>query len=445
MAAAPMPASPAVRIVLDPGDTKGCAELVGGLHCLGAGRVVCHATHTGRGAGGLALELLVGLGKRFDAARTERVRGREWQLAEIWTAAERTHNLFVLRAHLLGASQWDRLIRLTGGCGTALWLIVHEARVRDRHAAALHGVADQEQLTLEEFASRWHTPSVGAVQPLQDRFPEVPSVDFPTFRAACRKLLDAASFQRVDELYNQTFSAARDWVRDHVSDWTIPSHPVHPVDSIDTDAVATLLQRLTVTSSSPSETLVRLRGAQAGLFLHGILVPLDLSAHSMIGTMDLRATLSPAMATRLRGLCTPEWTAAAALALIAEPRIGELAALDLCHIAPDAAQVTVGALRDLHVPDYARSLILAQVLQRRRQGAGMDAPLFVDKSASQRCTETALTILVGSVATKTAMGSLHRGAGFLAGPSSLGAAWLARRGLKVTRIDDPYPWLLASS
>lgn len=256
-----------------------------------------------------------------------------------------------------------------------------------------------------------------------------------------------ASFQRVDELYNQTFSAARDWVRNHVSDWTVPSRPVDsiPVDSIDTDAVAALLQRLTVTSSSPSETLVRLRGAQAGLFLHGILVTLDLSARSMIGTIDLRATLSPAMATRLRGLCTPEWTAAAALALLAEPRIGELAALDLCHIAPDAAQVTVGALRDLHVPDYARSLILAQVLQRRRQGAGMDAPLFVDKSASQRCTETALTILVGSVATKTAMGSLHRGAGFLTGPSSLGAACLARRGLKVTRIDDPYPWSLASS
>jgi hypothetical protein len=441
-----MPASPAVHIVLDPGDTKGCAELVGGLHCLAAGRVVCHATHTGRGAGSLGLELLVGLGKRFDAARTERIHGREWQLAEIWTAAERTRDLFILRAHLLGSSQWERLICLAGGCGTALWLIVHQAQVRDRHAAALHGVADHEQLTLEEFASRWHTPSPGAAQPLQDQFPEVPSADFPTFRAACRKLLDAASFQRVDELYNQTFSAARDWVRDHVSDWTVPSRPV---DSIDTDAVAALLQRLTVTSSSPSETLVRLRGAQAGLFLHGILVTLDLSARSMIGTIDLRATLSPAMATRLRGLCTPEWTAAAALALLAEPRIGELAALDLRHIAPDAAQVTVGAVRDLHVPDYARSLILAQVLQRRRQGADMDAPLFVDKSASQRCTETALTMLVGSVATKTAMGSLmgslHRGARFLAGPSSLGAAWLARRGLTVTRIDDPYPWSLASS
>jgi hypothetical protein len=150
------------------------------------------------------------------------------------------------------------------------------------------------------------------------------------------------------------------------------------------------------------------------------------------------------MATRLRGLCTPEWTAVAALALLAEPHIVELAALDLRHVASDASQVTVGGMRDLHVPDYARSLILAQLLQRRRQGAGIDAPLFVDKSTSQRCSGTALATLISSVAAKTGMGSLQRGTGFPARDGSIGAAWLARRGLKATRIDDPYPWSLAS-
>ena len=67
----------------------------------------------------------------------------------------------------------------------------------------------------------------------------------------------------------------------------------------------------------------------------------------MIGSIDLRATLSATMATRLRGLCTPEWTAVAALALLAEPHIAELAALDLRHVASDASQVTVGGMRDL--------------------------------------------------------------------------------------------------
>jgi hypothetical protein len=433
-----MPASPAVRIVLDPGDTKGCAELVGGLHSLAAGRVVCQATHTGRGAGGLGLELLIGLGKRFDAARTERVHGRQWQLAELWMAAERTRELFILRAHRLGPGQWERLIGLAASCGITLWLIVHQAQLRDRHAAAVQPIAHQ-QLTLEQFAARWPSPPAAAAQ--SDWFPEVPSTDFPTFRAACRKLLDQASFDLVDERYNQAFSAARSWLRDHTSDWRVASHPL---DSVDVDAVAALLQRLTVTSSSPSETLVRLRGAQAGLFLHGVLVTLDLSARSMLGSMELRATLSPAMATRLRGLCTPEWTAAAALALLAEPGGGELAAMDLGHITPDAAQVTVGSLRELQVPAYARSLLLAQVLQRRRQGADIDAPLFADPTG-QRCSPTDLSMLVDTVATKVAIGSLHQGAGFLAGPSSLGAAWLARRGLTVTRIDDPYPWSLASS
>ena len=109
-----------------------------------------------------------------------------------------------------------------------------------------------------------------------------------------------------------------------------------------------------------------------------------------------------------------------------------------------AVPLAIGGMRDLHVPDYARSLILAQLLQRRRQGAGIDAPLFVDKSTSQRCSGTALTTLISSVASKTGMGSLQRGTGFLPRHGSLGAAWLARRGLKATRIDDPYPWSLAS-
>jgi hypothetical protein len=438
-----MPPNPRIHVVLDPDDTRRCVELVAGLHNVAAGRVVCHATRgtSGRGLGGLSLELLVALGKRFDAARLERVHARRgWELVELWTAAEGTRDLLVLRAHLLHPSQWDRLIRLADRCRAALWLIVHEPRVRARHAGVLQARPHHRQLTMDEFATRWHAPTVVAAQPPADEFPEVPSADFPTFRAACRQLLDTASFQRVDQLYNQTLRAAREWVRDRPIDWYAET----PSDAIDTDAVAALLQRLTVASTSPSETLVRLRAAQAGLFLHGILLTLDLSSRSMIGPTDLRATLSPTVATRLRGLCTPEWTAATALALLADPHARALGALDLRDVAPDASQVTIGRLKRLHVPTYARSLILVQLLQRHREGASVDAPLFVDKTRTQRHDHAAMAALVSSVAAKLGISPPRLGIEHRPQGKGLGAAWLARRGLTVTRIDDPYPWSLAS-
>ena len=438
-----MPPNLDIHVVLDPDDTRRCAELVAGLHCIEAGRVVCHATPGTNGIGGLGLELLIALGKRFDAARVEHVDHRRgWELAELWTAAERTQHLFILRAHLLHPSQWDRLIRLADGCGASLWLIVHESQVRARHTAVLQATPDHQLLTLEQFATRWETPTRVTVQPPTSEFPEVPSADFPTFRAACRQLLDRASFQQVDQLYEQTRRAARAWIRDLASDWY--QGTASDVLDIDIDAVAVLLQRLTVASSSPCETLVRLRGAQAGLFRHGILLTLDLTSRAMIGLADLRATLSPTVATRLRGLCTPEWTAATALALLAEPHAGELEDLDLGAVAPDASQVTIGGLKHLHVPTYARSLILVQLLQRQHQGAAVDAPLFVDKTGTQRSDLRPLARLVSSIAAKIGISPPRLTTEYRLLPESLGSAWLARRGLTVTRIDDPYPWSLAS-
>jgi hypothetical protein len=306
----------------------------------------------------------------------------------------------------------------------------------------LQATPDHQLLTLEQFATRWETPTRVTVQPPPGQFPEVPSADFPTFRAACRQLLDSASFQQVDQLYEQTLGAARAWIRDLVSDWYQGTGS--DVIDIDIDAVAVLLQRLTVASSSPSETLVRLRGAQAGLFRHGILLTLDLTSHAMIGLPDLRATLSPGVATRLRGLCTPEWTAATTLALLAEPHAGDLEDLDLGAVAPDASQVTIGGLKHLHVPTYARSLILVQLLKRRHQGAAMDAPLFSDKPGTQRFDLRPLASIVSLVAAKIGISPPRLTAEYRLLPERLGSAWLARRGLTVTRIDDPYPWSLAS-
>ncbi len=121
-----------------------------------------------------------------------------------------------------------------------------------------------------------------------------------------------------------------------------------------------------------------------------------------------------------------------------------MGALDLRDVAPDASQVTIGRLKRLHVPTYARSLILVQLLQRRQQGAGVDAPLFIDKTRTERHDHVAMATLVSSVAAKLGISPPRLDTEYGLQREGLGAAWLARRGLTVTRIDDPYPWSLAS-
>jgi hypothetical protein len=74
----------------------------------------------------------------------------------------------------------------------------------------------------------------------------------------------------------------------------------------------------------------------------------------------------------------------------------------------------------------------------------MDAPLFVDKTGTQRSDLRPLATIVSSVAAKIGISPPRLTKEFRLLPESLGSAWLARRGLTITPIDDPYPWSLVS-
>jgi hypothetical protein len=180
---------------------------------------------------------------------------------------------------------------------------------------------------------------------------------------------------------------------------------------------------------------VRLRGVQAGLFLHGMLVTIDLRSMAMIGVTELRPTLSAAVADRLRAYCTPWWTAEAALKLLAEPSAGALSRMQIKDVTPDGASVRIDG-QQVSVPNYARSLVLAQRIDRCEQldRAGKHTPatqpLFAHRQSTHKRPNRALDAL-GPQPWPTG----ERGWG-------LGRAWLARRGLRVSRIDDPYPWTL---
>lgn len=69
-----MPSRCRLHLVEDPEDTLHLATQVAALADLSQGRAVCHSTPGIRRDDELAADLLVALGKRFDALRAERAR-----------------------------------------------------------------------------------------------------------------------------------------------------------------------------------------------------------------------------------------------------------------------------------------------------------------------------------------------------------------------------------
>jgi hypothetical protein len=403
-----------MQVVFDPSDSPECLRLVMRLACRAAGRVVCHPAPDAASSAAFAVDLLLALGKRFDAVRTEHAVRRSWQLATTWMLAEQISDLFVLRADRLSARRWQELLELARRCRLRLWLIVHRPDLRPSHHRALAATACQP-LTLEQFIARWGTaadpeerlharpddqasaPSTtSAAQP----FPEVPGDDFPLFRAACRRLLDQLSFQLVDDVYQHSYDAADSWLGTHhaqllqrspeelraaesdptnLKRWLRgSSRPAPPLAE-----VCALLQRLTATSSRAAETMVRLRAVQAAFFVHGFLLSMRFGSGARVSPADLRPRLDEAAAERLRELCTPHLPAAMVLALVTEMSPAQLCELNLGDVAADGAAVRV----DGHwftIPSYARGLVRAHLLDRAAVGAGLTAALFVVPSSRRR-------------------------------------------------------------
>jgi hypothetical protein len=139
-----------VHVVFDPDDSLQCLQLVLRLDCRAAGRVVCHPAPDATSSAWFAVDLLLALGKRFDAVRVEHAVHRSWQLTSIWMLAEQVTDLFVLRADRLPAGRWHELLRLARRCRLRLWLIVHRPDLPPSQHRLVAADAYQP-LALEQF------------------------------------------------------------------------------------------------------------------------------------------------------------------------------------------------------------------------------------------------------------------------------------------------------
>lgn len=421
-----MPAEAAIHIVEDPEDSLGLAQLVAGLANRLQGRAVCRPTPGAGTSAQLAADLLVALGKRFDASRFERVLTRAWDLVNIWIEAEQVRHLFVLRAHLQPARAWGELVSLGRRAGVEIWMVCAADRAsRDRP------VEKPQVWSPAAFAAHWlRDKDNGDGDGADDGFPEVPTEDFPTFRASCRRLLDSPAFERVDRVYRASMDETTAWLacRQPRSRRMVPPE-------INVADAATQLQGLLVGDCGPAEAVVRLRGAQAVYFRDGWLISFEPTVvPSDSGLVTLGQGLDAVVAARLRRLCTPRSAAAMVLFLVADLRSEALCRLDIGDVAADASSVDVDEWH-INVPVYARSLLRALAVERRGAGASEDDPLFVHPRTGGRYVGSALRNVLRSVGAKTGISvGVHDSLGSPSGPG----AWLGARGMEIIRL-DPVP------
>jgi hypothetical protein len=282
-----------------------------------------------------------------------------------WLLADRTRELFVLRAHLLGTHSWTRLSELSALTESRLWLFVHGTSMSKRERQWARRAA-AETLSIEGFRARTRALRVEKVPdlaPAARPYPCVPRDDFTTFRAATRRLLDQDDFERVDRDLSASTTAVHRWLKDS--------------GQIDELAVHAQLRQLVRSCSSVDQALVVMRGAQTACLFNDWLLKTDLDrlmaacAEQPIGRLDGTSV------HLLRGYGNPRLAAISVLGLVGMVP-GEMASLNLADVARDGRRVG-----ELDVPDLGAPLVRAQRLARVLEGASSADPFFLGESWRQ--------------------------------------------------------------
>ncbi len=357
--------------------------------------------------------MLTALGKRFDALRFERATRRAWELVEIWFQAEAVRHLFVLRsAHVKPA-----LLRNITDMG-----LQHGAEVWHIGAGGGGGDWPHSRWNPLTFRARWSGAVAEETNEFDADFPEIPDDDFLTFRWSCWRLLDAPRFKRVDRCFCEAMDTTDEWL-----------HPRIRFDrgqTLGADEAAAQLQALLISAASPAEALTRLRGAQAAYFRAGWLLEFPASQDGKsAGIVPLGPSLDPTMARRLRRLCTPRSTAALALALATDLRADGMSRLNIADVHHDGAGIAIGdGDHQFTVPNYARSLLRALVIERRLAGAVELDGLFIDPKTGERITTDRMTTMLRRLSGNTGIA-----VGLLGADRSQPTLshWLSRRRLRV--------------
>lgn len=354
-----MPPEPGLTVVVDAEDDPALYEDLHRRADISSGVAVARPVPGVSGFGTFAAELLLAMGKHFDALARERQLRRAWDLARLWTRAEQLRHLILCDAERLPLALVSKTSDLAAEAGAHLWLVARGPMP----PATLDGIGRASRCSPEELLGALPV-SDSVTAPSIDSDMALPADTFMTFRASCKRLLDEEQFAAVDAVYVDAHQCTRAWLRSRGRG-----------ERIDHEQVAAQLRAVASFSLSSTETIVRLRAAQAAYFVDGLLV--ELTDTRRLGPVDVADVgLSRQAASRLRRLVTPAWACALALAIVGGLGSVDLARLNLDALDPDGGSFKVGR-RKYAVPDYATALLRAQFLDRAAAGGERDHPLLL--------------------------------------------------------------------
>ena len=371
-----------VAVLLDPGDDMRVTAGLLDSHDPARGRGVVHPTPGSPGPQALAHDLLGALGQAVSRLSAEQLAGEAaaWRAVTAWMAAGQIEDLVVLRADRLSAAAWARVLALGRDAGCRVLLVCHASQIPVHLDAALAGTGCQLLAGLQQ-ALRGARPGPVPRPDAAGGEGEPDAADLPRFlhphirnyRSKAFAQLGPAGFARTDAVYRHGRDAACHWL----------STRAGPVQAVSGQSAQLFLGWLVHDSPSRHHTLARLRGAQAGFRLHGLMLSIPSSQRilNVLSGPGLNAPLvTAATARRIRaGVAHPVIAAGIAVVLITGVQPLALAstpwdalspgndALRLTWqppartLIPAALAATAGAATTavFHMPDSARPLLQA--------------------------------------------------------------------------------------
>ena len=370
---------PPLVIVLDPGDDAAVTRAALKRNNPAAGVLTIHPTPSSEGVAALAHDLLASLGKPPNLSISEELAGEKaaWNAAVAWCVGEQIRQIAVLRTHLFGHRRWAHLAELRAATGALVIAYCHAQTVPNEAGATLaatpHAVVSRLADAGDAFAC-WHdalpardswTPPAPDTD--EKALAQVPRSDLAHFRADALRQLGADQFALVDAHYQAGLRAACTWVvqqREYLTALAAPDPPpftpryLHPDDRryvereleqrLDRATLASLepallcvgrrsrahghpyayqwndlralqqfLTALVAACTDTSTSIARLRGAQAGFLMHGLLLALPPGLPYSAGPGISTVALTGERVTRLRtALAHPLRAAALTAAMI---------------------------------------------------------------------------------------------------------------------------------
>lgn len=363
-----------------------------------------------------------------------------WRAGAAWTIAYRIRTVAVLRAHLLRRAHWERLLNFQYTTGVRLLMFCHCADVPvdvNRPLAGVeHTITDDLTRVVELLRPRPADLDLDdqdeelPAPPVPESFPIVPRTAVTRFRADAWRGLSDPEFAAADAQYRYGKEAACAWlagqreyaeatpddpllapevmprylspresaaVRGYTSDTfgltparsvitallcvgrerpSFGRYPRYPYEWRDLPGLQVFLSALVADCPSPEASLTRIRGAQAGFLLHGMLLSVPRDLRTAQGPGLTGTALESGLCQRLgEYLPNPVHAAALAITLAAGVPLAQLGHLRMASVGVRAEAVRANGC--FAIPPAARPLLLAARTFRRLCGAQDQARLLV--------------------------------------------------------------------